>query len=377
MIKLKKKKKTISTTELVNQILRVDADAKGVSLKEYKKQREAIQKSQEEYKKTHWVSDLTDAQLFFIATTPKGLLLDDSKEYYMGKPLSKENHRRLARYKENSKGYLEFITSVNRVKRLRDGVEKDTRLFRDKVNNLKDIIENKIPFKNLQQEYQNIGRKLRGSLVPSKAFVHQLYTPDLMIGGVPVEVKIKSKAELIEQARARLPVDKTHGLNTLMKKHGMMSTLDIADHFLKVFNDPKKSDYYVEGYDNADAFAEACGVLPVKVFELIAREVKTRKKHYKKQRFISKGVACEELVNEWNTRRTKDDKYPYSDFFRTKFRIDWSLRHGYPWENYKRFMEDFPQWVTIFNARAKKYGTREEAEAEVHFQLLSDSKLGK
>jgi len=363
MVKLKKKKKSVSITKLVNQTLRVDADARGLSLKEYKKQREAILKSQEEYKKTHWVSGLTDAQLFFIATTPKGLLLDDSKEYYMGKPLSKENHRRLDRYKENSKGYLDFVTSVNRVKRLRDGIEKDMQ-----------------PFKKLTQEYQEIGRRLRSSFLPEKAFVQKLFTPDFMIGGVPVEVKIKPKehiARLIGDARARLPVDKTHGLNTLMLKHGMKSPLDIADHFLKVYKDPKKSDYFVEDYDNADAFAKACGILPVDVFRLIAQDVKKRKKHYTEQRLLGNAVACEELVNEWNTRLANNEKYPLTEFFNSKFRKDWSLRHGWDWTEYKRFQETFPTWVRMFNARAKKYGSKEDAEIDVSLQLLNDSKLGK
>ena len=162
-----------------------------------------------------------------------------------------------------------------------------------------------------------------------------------------------------------------------MKKHKMKSPLDIADHFLKVFEDPKKSDYFVEGYYNAEAFAKACGVFPVKVFELIAREIKKRKKHYTQQQFISKAVACEELVNEWNTRRSKDELYPYSDLFRSKFRIDWSLRHGYDWTNYKRFMEEFPNWVRIFNARAKKFGTKEDAEIELGIQQIIDQELGK
>ena len=105
MVKLKKKK-IISTTKLVNQTLKISADAQGLTLKEYKKQREAIRKSQEEYKKTHWVSPLTDAQLFFVATAPKGLLVDDNNEYYMGKPLSKTNLARLGFFKKNNKGYL-------------------------------------------------------------------------------------------------------------------------------------------------------------------------------------------------------------------------------------------------------------------------------
>ena len=47
MVKLVKKKKTLSTSKLVNQILKVEADARGLSLAEFKKKRDAIIKSQE------------------------------------------------------------------------------------------------------------------------------------------------------------------------------------------------------------------------------------------------------------------------------------------------------------------------------------------
>ena len=45
--------------------------------------------------------------------------------------------------------------------------------------------------------------------------------------------------------------------------------------------------------------------------------------------------------------------------------------------NYKRFMEDFPNWVRIFNARAKKFGTKEDSDIDVSLNLLNESKLGK
>ena len=365
MVKLKKKK-TISPTKLVNQILRVEADAQGMSLHDFKKQRDAIIKSQEEYKKTHWVNDLTDAQFYYIATQ------QDKEPYtYMGKPLSRTNQWKLTRYKADNKNYANYLKLVERSQRLYDGIEKPLE-----------------PFKKLRQEYQEIGRRLRSSFFPEQEALRKMrlnLSPfsfsqglDKGIGGLLdidfVKARIQAKTDIKTPIK---PVDQTHGLNTLMKKHKMKSPLDIADHFLKVYKDPKKSDYFVENYGNANAFAEACGILPVKVFELIAQDVKKRKKHYKTQRFINKALACEELVNEWNTKRSKDEKYPYSDFFRTKFRIDWSLRHAYDWRNYKRFMEDFPNWVRIFNARAKKFGTKEESDIDISINLINDSKLGK
>ena len=87
---IKKKPKPFITKEVEKAIVRLQADEHGLSIKEYKKQRQAIFKSQEEYKKTHWVSDLTDAQLHYIATQQY------SEPYtYMGKPLSKSNANKL------------------------------------------------------------------------------------------------------------------------------------------------------------------------------------------------------------------------------------------------------------------------------------------
>ena len=343
MVKLVKKKKTLSTSKLVNQVLKIEADAQGLSLAEFKKKRDAIIKSQEEYKKTHWVSSLTDAQLYYIATQ------QDKEPYtYMGKPLSRSNLHVLNNYKQFNKNYGNYLNMVKQAQRLRDGIEKPLE-----------------PFKKLQQEYQDIGRRLRSTFAPEQEIAKKL---SMGIGSLfnPFDIKDgfpKLRGNYLNHTGDRVrgglldiepPVDKSHGLNTVMKKHKMKSALEIPAHFLKVQNDPKKLDYWVDTYGDADALAKACGVLPVKVFELICREVVKRKKHYKEQSMIAAGVACEELVNEFNDRKKKNETYPIKQFFRSKFRTDWSLRHDFDWSSYKRFQETFPKWIRIFNARAKK-----------------------
>ena len=162
-----------------------------------------------------------------------------------------------------------------------------------------------------------------------------------------------------------------------MKKNKMKSPLEVPAHFLKVFNEPKKSDYFVENYGNTIALAKSCGVAPIKVFELICREVKTRHKHYQEQALIAESINIEQLVNEFNDRKKKNSKYAMTTFFNTKFRKDWSLRTGVGWNTYKRFHEVFPKWLRIFNARAKKFGTKDEAEIDVQIQLLNEKKKGK
>tara|TARA_R100000656_G_C3947017_1_gene127725 strand:- start:242 stop:1297 length:1056 start_codon:yes stop_codon:yes gene_type:complete len=342
--KLKDKPKSQKVVD--KQFVKLEADAEGLSVKEFNKQRKAIIKSQQEYQKTHWVADLTDTQLHFIATTPKGLLQNENEEYYMGKPLSRSNLHRLTMFKQTNKGYLDFVKSIDRVKQLKKGIEKPLE-----------------PFKKLQQEYQEIGKRLRSTFAPERKLSQKV---SMGIGSLFYSPEFENAVGLtkLQQSTGRWAlrgllsedtwVEKSHGLNTLMKKRGFKSPLDIADHFLAVMNNPSKLDYYVENYDNCAAFAKACGVFPAKVFELIAREIKKRKSYYKEQALIVDGVACEELVNEWNTRRTKNETYPYSEFFNSKFRKDWTLRWSIDWSSYKRFHEAFPKWIRIFNARATK-----------------------
>ena len=150
MVKLKKtiksSKKPLSSKAVADTIVRLQADVHGLSRKEYLRQRETIRKSQEEYKKTHWVSDLSDAQCYMIATT------QEKEPYtYMGKPLSKNNVWRLKHYKSMNKGYQEWLKSIERLKRLKDGIEKPLK-----------------PFHKLHEQMQEIGKRLRGTYLPEQ-----------------------------------------------------------------------------------------------------------------------------------------------------------------------------------------------------------------
>ena len=141
---IKKKPKPFITKEVEKAIVRLQADEHGLSIKEYKKQRQAIFKSQEEYKKTHWVSDLSDAQCYLIATT------QEKEPYtYMGKALSKGNVWRLKNYQQYNTAYKEWVQSITRLKRIRDGIEKPLE-----------------PFRKLQEQMQDIGKRLRGTYLP-------------------------------------------------------------------------------------------------------------------------------------------------------------------------------------------------------------------
>ena len=134
----------------------------------------------------------------------------------------------------------------------------------------------------------------------------------------------------------------------------MSSSLQIANHYLDTFEDPSRADYFVDSYDNAIALCKAVGVMPQKLFEIVCREIKVSMPTYKEYELMSNSVAIEGLVNEWNRRLLSNSKYPYSQFFRSDFRKDWSERYGWDWHDYKRFTEQFPKWIKIFNSKAYK-----------------------
>ena len=120
------------------------------------------------------------------------------------------------------------------------------------------------------------------------------------------------------------------------------------------------ADYFVDSFDNATALAKAVGVTPQKVFEILCREIKVSMKHYQEIALMGNTVAIEGLVNEWNRIKATKPKYPYSQFFNSRFRKEWSEKNGWDWNDYKRFVEQFPEWIRIFNARAYKKEKRKE-----------------
>ena len=387
MAKLKKKtltspsvkivKEKLFSKAVINQMDKAVAKTQGLTLKDYQKRKKLFQKQSEEYRKTHWVSDLTEAQLYFIATSQ-----EKEPYYYVGKPLSKMNIDKLNHFKQHNKGYLEWLSKINRLRKIRDGIEKPLE-----------------PFKKLREEYQAIGKRLRSSFLPEQEVLRQmqkkgldalenLSNPDLFKGWKKISTKwspIMGSSQVNPvnfflddmvcppppnirgvtgtftynakdgQWHKDEPIDKAHGLNTLMKKHGFSSALQIPNHYLDTFDDPSKADYFVDSFDNPIALAKAVGVTPQKIFEILCREIKVSMRHYRELALMGNVLAVEGLVNEWNRRHpSEQSKYPYSEFFNSKFRKDWSEKYGWDWNDYKRFVEQFPKWVKIFNARAYK-----------------------
>ena len=68
MAQLKKLQAKRRLDKLVDSINQVNADAEGITLKEYYKKQAVRKKASSIYAKTHWVQTLTDAKKYLIAT---------------------------------------------------------------------------------------------------------------------------------------------------------------------------------------------------------------------------------------------------------------------------------------------------------------------
>lgn len=426
MVKLlKKKAKALSTQELVDSIYQPEADAQGLTLKEFYKRRAIIIAQQAEYKKTHWVSKLTDAQKYLIATTTP------IPHSYMGLPLSIANQKELVHFKENSKGYNEWLRKVDKYNKSQmmskvlrsanprfdvDGVDDlmEEIMWQKVRTNYKELAEEHgLPFVAIFNAYKQTKGKnssdklamylrtrrkeskqqttirmameqLRNSLEPLRnatqtvqeaiardyqALGRKLRVMPDLADDPNIEVKYnKYKYDhKFESAEKKRLVEVSHGLNTLMSKNKLKKPLDIAEHYLKTHNEPSKADYFVDSFDNAVALANATGMLPQRMFKLICDDLVKRRSHYEDQAFMADGIKVEELINLYEAKKAKKKGLSFSMFFSSKERKQWSDKYNKDWKNYKRFMEVFPKWLKIFKAEAHK---RAESDADMVADFL-------
>ena len=409
-----------SPKELADQINQVDADAQGITLKEYYK-RQAIRTAQQtEYKKTHWVSKLTDNQKYLIVTTTT------VPHTYMNLPLSKDNQKEVDAYKETSEAYQRWLMKVDSYNKsqimskvLRDsnprfkGDEAFGQIMEDitwhKVRlNYKELLEQHgekfkilydayklhkgkassdklaVHLRTMRKETQAqkkirmAMKSLEESMKPLKDATENIQKmiakdyqalgrklrlrPDIEDTDIEVKANRYKYDEKFERAEKNRLVETANGLNTLMAKNKLKKPLDIAGHYLKTHNEPNKADYFVDSFDNAVALANATGMLPQRLFKLVCDDLVKRKKHYEEQAFISDGIKIEEIINLYNDKKEKNKSYSFSMFYKCKERNTWSSKYEYDWKSYKRFMEDFPKWIRIFKAEAHK---RAESDADI------------
>ena len=324
---------------------------------------------QKEYSKTHWVLELTTNQKFVISTTTP------PPHTYRGLPLSKGNKLIVEQFKLQNTDY-----------KLWDSFNKTTIAFQHKLGNAGEsarlikarlqqsadkIKESTEPLKKammkMSLQHQQLGKKLN--------FKHPLYVQSIqkvVEAGIYAEERSK-KLESLNKKEKNLRIETANGLNTLMRKHKLKKPMDIAKHYLDTHNVPHKADYLVDSFDNPIALAQATGIAPKRLFEMVCNELIKSKKLYEKVYFERDHDAVEELLNlfESKVKQSKAIKYTQNTFFISKDRKTWSDKYGYHFKNYKRFNEDFKHWTKVFKSEAKQ---REISDIEIALEFESDSR---
>jgi len=391
--------------------------------------------STKRYTKTHWVTPLSDVQKFFIATTT------DLPHTYKGLPLSKGNAEGLELYKRfsedfhmNAKRQQELMRkaqnnisdSVNarlekyieieqkKLKRIdketiettykklqytKEIAQKEALITEQRLKELhkkteavkKDgdiayrieharrtlqaqIANNK---EKMALEYQELGKKLRmssgiASLPQAKGF------PKFRGVSSPQVFPRLQANKLAHQINKDKKVAVGNGLNAVMVDNKLKRPLDIADAYLNAKNKP---DFYiVDSMDNHVALAEATGISPVRLFEMVCNELKGSKKKYEKFELERRGIGIEDLINTYNQKVAFNNnkkqalKYTKKAFYISKERKAWSELYNYDWQDYKRFNDDFNSWIKLFSARATE---RTESDADMIATWAYENKLGK
>jgi hypothetical protein len=298
-------------------------------LKEQKIKAEQKLKEREEYNRTHYVQPLTDAQKHFIISQAV-----DGKPYqYMGLPLSANNLRDVQKFQMlNSTLYVK-PTTIPKIK----------------------IIDNIKPLDILRKQ-----REALGELVQKATAREQQVLASLRVNFPAYDVNVgKGKADIeIKNLKTANTVATQHGLNSFKLRNKIKSNVDIAPEYLKQLKSGK-IDYYVNSYQNAVALADAVGMLPQELFQILCNQIVKRKNHFKKQEFLNAGNAVSELIDiykEWAKISEKrfDLKPSVARFYKSEQRKKWSKDYNYDWPNRVRFNEDFSKWHKIMTAEAKK-----------------------
>ena len=301
------------------------------NLKHWSKEREEEVKARD---KTWW-SPLTDAQKHFILTnTKKGDTWN-----YMGKPLSTPNIWAMKEYISRNQGIMSLLNTKDNLKKLK-------------------IVDHIAPLKILQSQRERAGATIQALLAKEKKvldtirvnFPHDAQAVLPTRGRGDIEIKNLKKADTIATQ---------HGLNSFKARNKITKNTDIAGVYLQQL-EAGKLDYYVDSFQNAVALAEAVGMMPQELFKTLCTQIVKRKPYLDKQQFLATGNAVAELTDAYKQAQTDltnkwgVGKVTQKDFYNSKARKEWSKRYDINWPSYKRFNEDFTDWLKITSAVAKK-----------------------
>ncbi len=322
-----------SPSALAYKLNKISADAMGMSVADYLIDRRKRNREEAEYNRTHWVSPLTEGQIFTI------LYVNENKPYkYMGKPVGYVNARMIENYKDLNKGWKEYKSK------------------KDKTNKaLTGIFQVPEPLRKFREDFDRLSKTLRTTFEPMMKIRRDWFQPFNLSGlGVPEGTK-----GLLDTPDERIVRKRDNGLNAYAVRIDAETPIDLVKHYLKTHKDPEKLDYAVVSYDNAVALAETVGMLPQELFKIACDYIKLRQKDFAKRIVETEQTyLVEMLVSEFKERILAAQQkglvtYTVTKFYNSEYVQNWLKRTGLKYD-YKRFDAQLQKWVKIFTSVAKK-----------------------
>ena len=314
-----------------DRLLKVMADAQGITVTELKKKQVETKK----YKETHWCNPLSDNQKFLIATTQ-----DKPPYLYMTKPLSRENVHALVMYMQYDRTYRRHKENVERIKKLKEHIDKPFK-----------------PLMKFQKEVEDLNKRFAFNYFPEQEALRQILKPRLPfdwttdkrfspIGGV-------SKGLLSDGATGEIKSD--YGINSYKKMKGLKHNVDIAKQFAK-----EKFGYIVKDWGNLKYVVEAMNCNHLEAFVYICQGIAKSYKHHRfDKEMLSYPIAHLELIDCYKKKVAEHKKkfgvkYTQQQFWLSKEFKDFCIQQGREFKSFKTFNKWWNEMLRITTSKATK-----------------------
>jgi len=278
----------------------------------------------------------------------------------MGIPLNLSNYHKFKRYLKYNKGYQQWRQNIERIKKMREHLEKPFDAVK-KVREQYEAIGKRLRSSNFIAE-QVLSEELKKAYGASVKFQQLVRTgdgkvrrPDFSIDGQHYEVK-QGKIEPLKD-----DIVEGHGFHRYIKDKNIKDILDFPEHFLasKKGKAQQKYDFVVADYADALALAKSCGLNHVDFFDAICDIIKKKKSVLSKQRDLSDGVAVQQLITLYENKvahnaEKKLGKYKLTDLYKSKDYKEWSQRTGFVFDTYKKFNHFWRDHIKPRMAKATK-----------------------
>ena len=314
-----------------DRLLKVMADAQGITVTELKKKQVETKK----YKETHWCNPLSDNQKFLIATTQ-----DKPPYLYMTKPLSRENVHALVMYMQYDRTYRRHKENVERIKKLKEHIDKPFK-----------------PLMKFQKEVEDLNKRFALNYFPEQEALRQILKPRLPfdwttdkrfspLGGV-------GEGLLSDGVTGEIKSD--YGINSYKKMKGLKHNVDIAKLFAK-----EKHGLIVKDWENLKYVTEAMNCNHLEAFIYICQGIAKSYKHHRfDKEILSEPMAHLELIDTYKKKvaerkKAGKPKYTQIQFWSSKEFKDFCKQQGREFKSFKTFNKWWNEILRITTSKATK-----------------------